>query len=125
MKTRTLFLAAMILGLAGISSAADLTSHNQARELALGGSHVTGLNTAVALRVRWIGTPGKGASVQVDGSGNLLFTTDGTTVDPSITATGTTGTITVSNSLANTYGKVAGIINASKYWRCYLRENNP
>jgi len=77
--------------------------------------------------IRWLGTVSSGATVEVAATtGDITFTTDGSTVDTTIDSglsdggTSDPGVIDVSDTVANTFGKVAGLINASENWQCYL-----
>ena len=121
MKIRSLIAALgfVLVLCAGWVQAADLVSLNTARANGISATHVVSNTSSIALRVRWIGTAGVGATVAVS-SYNLVFTTNGSTADTLCDAGGTPGTINVSAAAADTWGEVAGIINSSKNWRCIL-----
>ena len=109
----------MVLALcAGSIRAADYTTRELKRDLALGGSHYVATDKATPIRIKCVNaTTHPSATIQVDGSGNLIFTTNGSTADTTVYST---GTILVADAAANTWGKVAAIINASSNWKCIL-----
>ena len=119
MKLRSLYLALglLLVLFAGSAGAADLISTHESYALAKALPHFVTTDGSVALRIRWTGTAGAGATVAVDASGNIVFTKDGTNADTSVNAT---GTIPVSAAAASTFGKVVGLINASSNWKCIL-----
>jgi hypothetical protein len=111
-----------VLVLCAGAQGADIISHDLARGVALGNSRYVAANGSVGIRIKWIGKASTAAmiagntapTIQVDGSGNLLFTTNGSTADTTVDVT---GTITVSGL---TWGQVVGFIKASTNWTCVL-----
>lgn len=78
-------------------------------------------DTSIAMRVRTTQTVVY--TVEVDSSGDILFTTDGTTADTTVgdgDAGATDGKIDVSNAAYDTWGEVCDDINDSDNWECVL-----
>ena len=97
--------------------AADLQTADLTRSLGHGSTRYVGTDGSIALRLKWVGTQGAGASVDVGADGNLIFTIDGTIADVTVSAD---GTIDVSTTPENTWGEVAAVINVSANWQAIL-----
>lgn len=115
-KHRVLWLGLIMVAAIGLM-AADLTTYQLNREIAHGSTRYVTTDGSIALRVKWVGTAGSGASIDVNAAGDLLFTTDGTTADATVS---TDGTIDVSGATENTFGEVADAINLSANWEATL-----
>lgn len=80
-------------------------------------------DTDVALKVRYVGSQAS-ATITVSSSGDITFkhgAVGAEAVDPTIDSGGDDdGVIDVSDTNANTYGKVVDLINASPNWEAYL-----
>lgn len=76
-------------------------------------------STSIVMRVKWIGAAGSGATLEVLSGGDMVFTTDGTTADTTVS---TDGTIDLSTPAASedTWGEVCDVINASGSWHAVL-----
>ena len=118
MKWLKLTIAVLILTLAwGTAWAADLASHQLLRALACSADRFVTTDGSIAMRIQWLGAAGAGATIDVDADGNILFTTDGTTADATVS---TDGTVTVAGATENTFGEVCDVINVSANWACIL-----
>jgi len=121
--TRLFAIAAVLLGVAVVwisapaIHAADLATINLNKALARDIASYVTTDGSMAMRIKWTGTAGAGATVTVDASGHLIFTTDGSTADTTVS---TDGTITVSGGTEDTFGEIAEIINGSANWACTL-----
>jgi len=72
----------------------------------------------------YLGTEDSGASFEVEAAGNMLFTTDGTTADTTVNATGTIDLSTPATA-DNTCLKIAAKINQSPNWEFILLGYRP
>lgn len=94
-----------------------------AKESAATQGHFTTSLTAgtPVLWLQYLGATDSGATLEVDATtGDLEFTTDGTTADTTIGIPTLDGTIDVSDAAGNTLGEVVDAIKNSANWDCHL-----
>lgn len=109
--------ALLLLALCQPVRAADLDAILLNKEIGVPVTRLVATDGSIAMRVQWKGTAGDGATLTVNAAGDLLFTTDGSTADDTVS---TDGTVDVSDSAEDTFGEVADAINASANWSAIL-----
>lgn len=109
-----------LLGAVGLYGFADLSTIQLNKELGLQISRYTTTNEVRAIRIKYIGSVAPGAAgptLEIDASGDLIFTLDATAADTTIGIPTLDGTIDVSDAAGNTWGEVVDAINASANWQ--------